>query len=251
MKGRIFLPTIFLSPSTQDYNLYVTGGSEKYYMNLLADKMIPYLDASGIGYVRNNPNGSAAESIRQSNMGNYDLHLALHSNAAPPGDAGLYRGPDIYYYPTSQKGRRAADIIANNLKAIYPIPDKVDARPSTALGELRRVKAPSVFVELAYHDNIDDANWIINNLDEIAKNLVLSLTEYFGLPFDSGFTPREGIISLTSGNLNVRSYPSLSAPVIAAFPNGATVTVSGQSGEWYRVSDGSVNGWSAARYILV
>lgn len=213
--------------------------------------MIPYLNASGINYVRNNPNGSALESIRQSNMGNYDLHLALHSNAAPPNDYGLYRGPDVYYYPTSVKGKRAADIIANNLKAIYPIPDLVDARPSTALGELRRVKAPSVFVEIAYHDNVDDANWITNNLDEIARNLVLSLTEYFGIPFDENFTPREGIVSTNSSNLNVRAYPSMSAPVIATLPNGATVVVSGQSGSWYRVSDGSVNGWASSKYILL
>ncbi len=243
------MPTIFLSPSTQDYNLYVTGGSEKYYMNLLADAMIPYLNASGINYVRNNPDGSALASINQSNAGNYDLHLALHSNAAPPADYGMFKGPDIYYYPGSEKGKKAASIIAENLKAIYPEPDRVDTRTSTALGELRRVKAPSVFVELAYHDNVDDANWIISNIDEIARNLVLSLTEYFNIPFDSNFTPREGIVSLNSGNLNVRRSPSLTAPVIATLPNGATVTVTGQSGEWYRVAQGSVNGWANSRYI--
>ncbi len=245
------MPTIFLSPSTQEFNQYVTGGSEEYYMNLLADAMIPYLNASGINYVRNSPQGSAAASIAQSNMGNYDLHFALHSNAAPPQDYGLYKGPDVYYYPGSEQGRRAANIIANNLKAIYPEPDRVQVRTSTALGELRRVKAPSVFLELAYHDNVDDANWITNNLDEIAKNLVLSLTEYFGIPFDLNFTPMTGVVSTNGGNLNIRSSPSLSSPVIATFPNGSTVTVSGQSGQWYRVSDGSVNGWADSRYILV
>ncbi len=243
------MPTIFLSPSTQEFNEYVTGGSEKYYMNLLADAMIPYLNASGISYVRNNPDGSAAASIAQSNAGNYDLHLALHSNASPPADYGRFQGPDIYYYPGSTEGKRAAEIIADNLKAIYPTPDLVDARTSTALGELRRVKAPSVFVELAYHDNVDDANWIISNIDEIARNLVLSLTEYFGIPFDQNFTPRRGIVSVKSGNLNVRRSPSINAPVIATLPNGSEVTVSGQVGEWYRVSTGDVNGWSASRYI--
>lgn len=245
------MPTIFLSPSTQEFNEYVIGGSEEYYMNLLADAMIPYLNASGINYVRNSPSGSAAASIAQSNMGNYDLHLALHSNAAPPQDYGLYKGPDVYYYPTSEKGRRAAEIIANNLKAIYPEPDRVDVRSSTAFGELRRVKAPSVFLELAYHDNVDDANWIANNLDEIAKNLVLSLTEYFGIPFDSGFNPMQGIVSTRGSNLNVRSAPNINAPVIATLPNGSEVTVSGQSGQWYRVSTGSVNGWASSRYILI
>ena len=47
------MPIIYLSPSTQEKNEYVNGGTEEQYMNLLADKMVPYLDASGIRYVRN------------------------------------------------------------------------------------------------------------------------------------------------------------------------------------------------------
>ena len=48
------MPSIFLSPSVQEYNPYVNGlGSEEYYMNLIADAMEPYLEASGITYERN------------------------------------------------------------------------------------------------------------------------------------------------------------------------------------------------------
>ena len=42
------MPIIYLSPSTQDWNQYVNGGTEEEWMNLLADKMVPMLDASGI-----------------------------------------------------------------------------------------------------------------------------------------------------------------------------------------------------------
>ena len=79
------MPIIYLSPSTQENNLYVSSGSEEYWMNRLADAMVPYLDASGIRYTRNTPDMTAASSIAASNRGNYDLHLALHSNAAPEG----------------------------------------------------------------------------------------------------------------------------------------------------------------------
>ena len=48
------MPMLFLSPSTQEYNLYYDGsGSEEYYMNLIADYMEPYLTASGITFTRN------------------------------------------------------------------------------------------------------------------------------------------------------------------------------------------------------
>ena len=61
------MPRIYLSPSTQEYNTYVSGGTEEYYMNLIADAMEPYLFASGIEFVRNTPQMTAASSIRQAN----------------------------------------------------------------------------------------------------------------------------------------------------------------------------------------
>ena len=168
------MPTIYLSPSTQEFNPYSGGGNEEYYMNLIADAMEPYLAASGIQFVRNTPEMTAASSIVASNSGNFDLHLALHSNATGSG-LGNVRGTDIYYYPTSTFGKRFADIAANNLQMIYPLPDKVRTVPTTSLGEVAKVKAPAVLIELAYHDNPQDAEWIRNNIQNIAQNLVLSL----------------------------------------------------------------------------
>lgn len=129
------MPIIYLSPSTQEFNPYSGGGNEEYYMNLIADAMEPYLAASGIQFVRNTPDMTAASSIRASNEGNFDLHLALHSNAVGSGD-GIVRGTDVYYYPTSEKGKRFADIASNNLQLIYPLPDKVRTIPTTTLGEV-------------------------------------------------------------------------------------------------------------------
>lgn len=243
------MPIIYLSPSTQEWNLFVTGGSEEYYMNLIADAMIPYLRASGIQYTRNTPNMTAASSIRASNSGNYDLHLALHSNASPESLAGQLRGPDVYYDPRSWRGKQAADIIANNLKAIYPDPSRVDVRSTTTLGEVTQTRAPAVLVELAYHDNPDDANWIVNNIGEIAYNLVLSLTEYFGIPFILPTEPRIGIVSTQNGRLNVREKPSTSAPIKGRLENGQRVTVWGTWNDWYVVESGALVGYAARQYI--
>ncbi len=243
------MPTIYLSPSTQQANLYVNGGTEEYYMNLIADAMIPYLKASGIGYVRNTPDMTASSSIRASNAGNYDLHFALHSNAAPEGMYGKYRGTDIYYYPGSAKGKRAADIVAENLKSIYPLPSKVRAVPTTALGEVRQTKAPSVFVELAYHDNLEDALWIQQNIQKIAANLVLSLTEYFGIPFIAPTTVRTGYVVTSSGGLNIRSRPTTDSSIKGRIPRGESVTVYGQTGDWYVVEHKGIIGYVNRNYI--
>ena len=165
------MPGVFLSPSSQEYNPYVDGGNEEYYMNIIADAIEPLLETKGIPFGRNSPEGTFLDSIRKSNMGNYDLHLAIHSNASAPPNAGKTRGTQIYYYPGSSKGRRAAEIIADGFKRIYPDPDKVNIVPTTTLGEIVRTKAPAVLVEVAYHDNPKDAQWIRDNIDSIARTL--------------------------------------------------------------------------------
>lgn len=245
------MPFLFLSPSTQDFNPYVTTGNEQYWMNQLADRMEPYLFASGLNVTRNDPNGSAAQSIRASNAGTYDFHLALHSNASPEALAGRQRGVDIYYFPASEEGLRMANILVDDLKPIYPLPERVRALPTVLIGEVRRTKAPSVLAELGYHDNEEDADWLTGNLEEIAAALSEGVTEYFGLPFLTPSEPRTGIVTLSSGTLNLRSLPTTDAAVLAQLPNGATVTILGQFDEWYTVEYDGLHGFASSRYITV
>lgn len=245
------MPFLFLSPSTQDFNPYVTTGNEQYWMNQLADRMEPYLFASGLNVTRNDPNGSAAQSIRASNAGTYDFHLALHSNASPEALAGRQRGVDIYYFPASEEGLRMANILVDNLKPIYPLPERVRALPTVLIGEVRRTKAPSVLAELGYHDNVEDADWLTGNLEEITAALSEGVTEYFGLPFLTPSEPRTGIVTLSSGTLNLRSLPTTDAAVLAQLPNGATVTILGQFDEWYTVEYDGLHGFASSRYITV
>ena len=243
------MPIVYLSPSTQENNIYVTGtGSEEYWMNRLADAMIPYLNSCGIRYQRNTPDMTAGSSIRQANAGWYDFYLALHSNAAAPDNYGNVRGVIAFYYPTSTQGQRAAQIFVNNLRSIYPLPDKVVTRSTTSLGEVRDSKFPAVLLELGYHDNYEDARWIENNLTEIARNLVLSLTDFFDIPFIWPTDPWEGTVNV-SGALNLRSRPSTSSSVIANIPNGAAVRVYGRYEDWYVVRYGEYMGYAAAAYI--
>ena len=246
------MPIIYLSPSTQESNIYVNGGSEEEWMNRLADAMVPYLEASGIRYSRNTPDMTAVSSIRASNAGTYDLHLALHSNASAPGNYGGTRGIIVFYYPGSVNGKRAAELVADNLKAIYPLPNRVRTEATTSVGEVRQPRAPSVFIELGYHDNADDAAWIKSHLDETARAIVLALTEYFDIPFFSPGTPRrQGVVDVDWGYLNIRSRPSTSAPVIAKAYDGARLTILNQWQGWYLVSFDGAEGYASGDFITL
>ena len=245
------MPFLYLSPSTQQFNPYVTSGNEEYWMNLLADEMEPYLRASGINFTRNSPDTSAAAAIRESNAGTYDFHLALHSNAAGGASSGNVRGVDIYYYPTSADGLRMANILVDNLKEVYPLPDRVRAISTTAIGEVRRTRAPSILMELGYHDNVEDAIWVEENLTAIARSIVLSLTEYFGLPFIQPGTVQSGTVTVRSGGVNQRTFPNTSSAIYQVIPNGAQVRVYGSYDGWYTVGYNDVVGFVRQEYIRV
>ena len=208
------MPKIYLSPSTQESNPYITGsGSEEYNMNRLA------------------------------------VYLALHSNAAAPESSGSVRGVLVFYYPTSAEGKRAADLFAANLKRVYPLPDLVRTVPTTALGEVRQPKYPANLLELGYHDNYADAAWVENNMDAIARELARSLTEYFGLPFIEPQPVVQGTVSTSGSPLRLRAYPSAAGQTIALMPNGASVTVYGTWQGWNTVEYNGNLGYAAEAYI--
>ncbi|HRR76641.1 MAG TPA: SH3 domain-containing protein [Ruminococcus sp.] len=244
------MPKVFLSPSTQEWNQYATSGNEEMYMNLLADRIEPYLRSCGIEFVRNDPDRNVNGAIQDSNAGNYDVHLALHSNAAPENLAGRLRGVDIYFAPKSELSEKLANIIANNMKMVYPIPDKVRALPTYTLGEVLRTKAVAVLCELGYHDNYADEAWLKNNLDQIATILVRSLCDYFGIPFVPAGPIVTGIVMTDGSNLNIRSYPSTTASIIGSIPNGASVTINGTVNGWYVINYQGTIGYCSSDYII-
>lgn len=177
------MPKVYLSPSVQDYKEYITGtGSEEYYMNRIADGMVPWLRGWGIEFVRNDPGDTLSRIVDRSNRQHCDFHLALHSNTAPDNLAGAIQGPDVYYFSESAEGLRASGLFAAELKAIYPNPHLVAAIPNNTLQELKQTRAPACLVELAYHDNYEDARWIIDNMQAISKALAFSLARFWELP---------------------------------------------------------------------
>lgn len=245
------MPKIFLSPSTQEWNKYHTSGNEEQYMNLLADRMEPYLRSSGIEFVRNDPDRNVNGAIADSNAGNYDVHLALHTNAAGGDYAGKIRGVDIYYSPNSKESEDLATIMANNFEDIYPLPEKSRAVPTTTLGEVTRTKAVAALAEIGYHDNPEDEVWIKGNLTPIAENLVRSLADYFGIPYIPAGSVKRGTVRTATGSLNIRDYPSTTGAIIGSIPNGSQVTIYGEYNDWYVIRYGNTTGYVNKQFVVV
>lgn len=195
------MPTIFLSPSTQEYNPYVTGaGSEEYFMNLLADAMEPLLLANGIRFVRNDPQGTVGNSIRQSNADSYDFHLALHSNASGSGSEGQNRGIIAFYYPGSVSGQRAAELVcvgpAGNLSPARPGHDPLRRKPDGSCGAPRPRRCCWSWATTTMPPTPCGSRSISASSP---RPWCQALTEYFGLPYVCPGPSQTGLAVTDSG----------------------------------------------------
>lgn len=176
------MPSVYVHASPLP-NEFVIGGSDQYYMNKIADAIVTYLQQSGVQVTRSQPGTASANAIQEANNGDYDLYFSVYSNASPPYLSGSLQGPDILFYADSQKGQQAAEIIAENLAALYPRPNLVNAIPSRTVPELRESEAVAIRAEVGYRDNLLDAVWIQDNLNAIGRILALGITQALAIPF--------------------------------------------------------------------
>jgi N-acetylmuramoyl-L-alanine amidase len=175
---------VYLSPSNQNSNYGAKNSgfsTEKTMMNKITDILQSYLEENGVKVYRNNPNTDINTWLSESNSVKSDLHLAIHSNGSESHNA---YGIEMYVDNASSKSLSIANKIYNNLYKIYPYKDNYSNRgvkySEKSLGEANdSFISCGTLIEIAYHDNYNDAKWIADNLNEIAKNIGDSILEYY------------------------------------------------------------------------
>jgi N-acetylmuramoyl-L-alanine amidase len=151
-------------------------------MNRLADKLQSILIDNGFNVYRNNPDKKIIDWGIESKENNCSLHLALHSNGS---SKHLKKGMEIYVNNYKSNMYSLATVLIDNLFEIYPYKEETLNYRGVKegldnIGEVdpNYVKNGILF-EIAYHDNREDAIWIINNIEDIAKNISNTLIEYY------------------------------------------------------------------------
>ncbi len=176
---------VYLSPSNQYLNYGVSKvgfTNEMQEMNKIADVVERVLKQNGVTVYRNRSSGNINAWLSESNYVKSDLHLAIHSNASGRGSA---RGIEIYVDKATSPSLSIATNIYQNLYAIYPgqnIPytNRGIKYADGSLGEANDAFIPcGTLIEIAYHDNEEDARWIVENRETIGKNIASSIINYY------------------------------------------------------------------------
>ena len=176
---------IYLSPSNQNgnYGVESTGfTTEMEIMNQIADVVERTLKNNGVIVYRNYPSGDINAWVAASNYVRADFHLAIHSNASASHEA---RGIEIYVDDAQSNALSIATNIYNNLWSIYPgnnvsTYNRGVKYANGSLGEVNDDFLPTgALIEVAYHDQYDDALWIMKNINTIGENIANSILSYY------------------------------------------------------------------------
>lgn len=164
---------VYLSPSLQEHNVGAGDyGTEEKRMNEIADVVQHVLNGHGVITYRNRPEWNLYKTVRDSNMKNPHLHFAIHSNA------GGGRGCEVFAYKKGDEGEKAARAVYEEIEPMTPSKDR-GVKFNPHLYELKGTKAPAVLIEIAFHDNPQDADWIINNIEPIGRAIAGGILKYF------------------------------------------------------------------------
>lgn len=148
-------------------------------MGMLAEKLAPILQRCGFE-VKIVHRSTLANKCNQSDAWGADLHLPLHSNAFN----GTVSGTRVMCMRTveGQLGYEYSKKIFKQLDAVTPgTSSNISAQPQ--LYEIHAPQAPTVYVEVDFHDVPMVANWIIHNLDVIADAIARGVCDCFGVQY--------------------------------------------------------------------
>lgn len=133
-----------------------------------------------IATLTNSIDDRIAESINRGAT----VYLPLHSN----GFDGTAQRPFTIYTSGNTQSQNLASTIQTNLhnlyKVTFPNATMRPISPNTGSYNFKEIRnslispAFGAYVEVAFHDNLDDANWIINNRAAITASIGQSVKDH-------------------------------------------------------------------------
>lgn len=169
---------IYLSPSTKDKSFGVNNfGTEEFRMNQIADAVETYLLQTGNFAIYRNVNGmTTSEIIKDSNEVKPDAHIIIHtSNDSNHGLNCYVKVGDNMSNGIGKEVYKQVHLIYHNKNIdnglIY----------DESIIEIHEVKASAIKIVVGSRENIEDATWIIENIDNIGKAIALGIEKGFAL----------------------------------------------------------------------
>lgn len=236
---------IYLSPSSQVHNAYAAQGTnEQRQCNRIAEAAKVALERNGY-IVKKAPEGqSYKQNAQESNAWGADIHMPIHTNAG-----GSSKGTLALCY-SGNTGNKYVLQVYNAVAALTPWADS-GIRVRSDLYEINATKATCVYVEMAFHDKSDSAQWIIDNVVPLGEAIAQGMCAADGKTYIAGdgtqvVPPMNAETSSSgSGQIKVDGYWGPNTTTLAQKVFGTEVdgVVSNQHEEYKSKNPGLEDGW--------
>ena len=172
---------IYFSPSDQTRNTYAAGNTnEAAQCRQIALYAVEAAKRCGFEALTDAVSGgddAMDKRIEQSNDWGADVHIPIHTNAFN----GQVQGTRLFCFSIPGDGYNICAAIMNTLAPITP--GSSDNITTARFAEILQANAPTAYIEVAFHDNPAEAQWIIDHKKDIAEAIVKGLCNYFGMKY--------------------------------------------------------------------
>lgn len=173
---------IYISPSSQEENKYAVGNTnEAVQCRKIATVLVEALKRCGFDAMTNVlRNKNMYDRVRESNAWGADAHIPIHTNAFNGKVAG-FRG---FYFKTTSEGYKLVSAIEDAVAPITPgTSDGLSAQPG--LYEVKASNAPCAYLELGFHDNPVEAQYIIDHTEDLAEAICKGICKHYKVEYVS------------------------------------------------------------------
>lgn len=169
---------IYLSPSEQPDNRYAYGNTnEKAVCCEIAAYAEAALKRNGFEVITGTSTSLGTRCSEADKWG-ADIYIPIHTNAYN----GKVSGTRMFCYRLSGEGYKACKAIYDVLAPITPgKSENITANPG--LYEVKTPKAPTVYIEVDFHDVPDIAKWLIENTKRIGEAICKGVCYHYGMTY--------------------------------------------------------------------
>lgn len=168
----------YLSPSDQKANVYKGNNTnEAAVCGAIAHYCKAALERNShevmIGHYM-----TMADKCLNSDLFNADAHVPIHTNAFNE----EVMGTRIFSYDLEGKGYQMAKKVFEVLAPFSPgTSENIKAAPQ--LYEVKTPSAPTIYIEVEFHDTEKGASWLVANVKEIGEKIAEGLCSAVGSPY--------------------------------------------------------------------
>lgn len=223
------MSTVYFSTNTNlDPALSISELLE-YYLQLVVHEVAECLNFNGINFIYQNK--PLSTNFTPSILDN-SVEIILTINSAqgpiPCGNRGIF----IFFTPGNPNSKRLATSISKNIGNIYRNPSDVKMIATKPNETVDSTYIPRITIEICYVNDPEDIVWLRENIEGLSKSIVMSILEYFGVPYAQ--CPKS-IFGFTNQDTNIMMRPALNSDIVGSLKPDTKVRLVGQWEGWYIV----------------